>query len=576
MATRTSAFTGGLLAAAVGITGLITPGLLASPAHAEPFTNDAQIAADSNAEVVSDADIAEQVEHTQEQAEAVDPASPSPAEISEIAEVHEQTAAVSKSVPANGRPAAAPDFSSQLALMRSISYPIASTGKANPDSWVYGLRRDEEKMYDSYRKARLASKQAHLDVASSRNAPKQSGWADCGAYVATIVKNTVDPHFPWLLTNVQQDYLRDTSNGWVKVGDTHDYRPGDYQTGDVLMGHGHVMLWVGDHDGFTEVVNDASFSRNTEKLTGRMPGFREINLKQGTDSQDGKPAMVDASNRSYEVFRFKKRIASPIGTTDWAKSTASMTFDGVPDLLAVTSAGSLRLYQGDGRDGSFGKFAPFQIIGSGFVNHQIITPGDFDQDGFDDIISVNDSTGIMYLHRGNGSGGFLKRVQIGSGFKTIRNLTSVGDFDGDGNPDLIGIVKSDGRMIMWRGNGKGNWLPKKQIGSGFKNLQIASGGDFQGDGTPDIVSWNPNTGFSYLHSGNGKGGWKKRTTITKTGLKNKLVQSVGDLDRDGYGDLLAIDKKTGVLKLHRGGPHGKLLDVGRQVGTGWQYMRSLS
>lgn len=473
-----------------------------------------------------------------------------------------------------GHPLASPNFSSQLELMKSVSYQIASNGKAHKDSWVYGLRRDEEKLYSSYRQARESSRQAHFDANSTRNAPRMSGWADCGGYVATIVKNTVDPHFPWLLTNDQKSYLENSANGWTKVGDTQNYKPQDYQTGDVMITEGHIMFWVGKWQGFDDVVNDASFSRNESKLSGRMPGFRESGLKNGTSKINGKDGKVDSYNRHYEVYRFSERVANPVGVTDWAKTTAGYKFDGIPDLLAVTSAGSLRLYNGKG-DG--GEFNPYTTVATGFKNHQVITPGDFNKDGFQDIISVDESSGIMNLHSGTSTGKVKEPKKIGSGFRTIRDLTSVGDFDGDGNADLIGITKSDGRMLLWRGNGRGGWLPRKQIGSGFKNLKIASGGDFDGDGRPDIVSWNDSTGQVLLHRSNGKGGWLTRAVLAEKGspYKNSLIQSVGDLDQDGYGDILVINKSTGALSLHKGSSQKKLGDS-TQIGKGWQNMRSIS
>lgn len=476
-----------------------------------------------------------------------------------------------------GGPEAQPDYSSQLDLMRSLSYQISSKGTAHAKSWVYGMRRDAEKLYDSYRDARIASRKAHMDAQSTRNAPRLSGWADCGGYVATVVKNTVDPYFPWLLTNVQKSYLENTANGWEKVGDTRDYRPQDYKPGDVMVTNGHIMFWVGDWDGFSEVVNDASFSRNEEKLTGRMPGFRQAGFTQGNSLLNpGTPAVVDSRGRDYDVYRFKGRVSNAVGMTDWAGVKAgAQKFDGTADLLAVTSAGVLRYYEGAG-DG--GAFKPYERIGTKtYKNHQIITPGDFDRDGYQDIISVDNQTGEMFLEGGKGNGKLKDPKRIGKGIGSIRDLTSVGDFDGDGKADLVGITKNDGRMLLWRGNGKGGWLPRKQIGSGFKNLRIASGGDFDGDGLPDIVSWSESNATMLLHRSNGKGGWLNRKALApKTNQPlNVLVQSVGDLDEDGYSDLLVIDKKTGELVKHQGNKKSVFND-GEVIGKTWQHMRSIS
>lgn len=459
---------------------------------------------------------------------------------------------------AAGQPAGKPDYSSQLALMKSISYSITSDGSAPTDSYVYGMNRDKEDLYGSYREARERSVQQHIEAGATRNIPQMSSWADCGGYLATVLKNTVDPHFPWVNTNAQKEYLADPANGWVKVGDTNNYRPQDYKPGDVMTSDGHNMFWVGNWNGFTEVVNDAALSRDTATRSGRMPSFHEAGFRQSPSQSAGKNVVVDWSKKVYDVYRYEGRVASNVGTTEWAIASKGMIFDGKPDLMAIDADGSLNMHRGQGDGGAFGATA--RVGGTDYTDYQVVTPGDFNMDGAQDIIQMKNSTGVIYLRRGTGYGGIQQAEKIGEGFKNIRDLMSVGDFSGDGHPDLIGNDETNGRMYMWPGNGKGGLLARKQIGTGFQSLKVASAGDYDGDGRSDIVSWNDDTGLMYLHRGNGKGSWLSRVTLAQSGKghANVDITSVGDHDQDGYGDLIVLDKSSGKLLMHEGNSAAKL------------------
>jgi hypothetical protein len=44
------------------------------------------------------------------------------------------------------------------------------------------------------------------------------------------------------------------------------------------------------------------------------------------------------------------------------------------------------------------------------------------------------ATGYLWLYRGNGTGGWLPRVRIGTGWQGMNLIETVGDFNGDGAP----------------------------------------------------------------------------------------------------------------------------------------------
>ena len=84
------------------------------------------------------------------------------------------------------------------------------------------------------------------------------------------------------------------------------------------------------------------------------------------------------------------------------------------------------------------------------------------------------------MYRGDGAGGWLTGTgeRIGAGWQDFTALASGGDFSGDGKPDVL-ARKSDGVLLMYRGNGASGWLTGagEPIGAGwgsFSGLTMAA------------------------------------------------------------------------------------------------------
>ena len=61
---------------------------------------------------------------------------------------------------------------------------------------------------------------------------------------------------------------------------------------------------------------------------------------------------------------------------------------------------------------------------------------DFNSDGKADVVS-RDSAGVLWLYRGNGTGGFLAKTKIGAGWNSMTAIVSTGDFNGDRKADIV-------------------------------------------------------------------------------------------------------------------------------------------
>ena len=258
-----------------------------------------------------------------------------------------------------------------------------------------------------------------------------------------------------------------------------------------------------------------------------------------------------------------RAAARPVDAT----AASDFSGDGRADVVAPTADGVLWLYRGDGVGGFSGARSR---LGTGWGSRdQIRMVGDWDGVAGTDVVARNPGTGALWLYPGNGSGGFGPARTIGSGWQVFSQIFSPGDWDGDGHNDLLAILRSDGSMRMYRGNGSGGFSGMKVIGSGWGRYDgLMLTGDFDGDFAPDFLARNTATGQLRLYRGTGAGGFAgMRVVGTGWNIFTGLL-GVGDWSGDGHSDVLAR-LGDGSLRMYRGNGTGGWVAPYPTIGTGW-------
>ncbi len=200
-------------------------------------------------------------------------------------------------------------------------------------------------------------------------------------------------------------------------------------------------------------------------------------------------------------------------------------------LFAVSLLGSVAFAQSP-------QILPLPQIGATQTNHPVVV-GDFDGDGIPDLAFpgiVPTSAGVT-LRRGVGLG-FLREVEtttLTSGCPTI----GAGDVDGDGKDDLFGANASTGKVFVLRDFEAPSFASVTELSipaAGFVSALVA-GGDFDGDGDLDfvVVAMANNAPF-HVFLGDGAGGF---TGPLSGPIANVPPNSlcVGDFNEDGRSDL---------------------------------------
>ena len=213
----------------------------------------------------------------------------------------------------------------------------------------------------------------------------------------------------------------------------------------------------------------------------------------------------------------------------------------------------------------------------------VVGTGDFNGDGFGDILWRNTETGqvVIQMLRCRGTGQDVSCPIIGGGTPPTVTLDweimGVGDFNGDGFADILWLNTQTGQPQIWllscTADGGGSC---RQLDGGAptpppRDWQIVGTGDFNGDGRTDILWFNNTTrqALVWLITRDGKSFFFSASPAL-TPPPPWQVQETGDFNGDGKSDILWYGSNGGVaVWLMNGATITAALGVG-SLPTDWQ------
>ena len=242
----------------------------------------------------------------------------------------------------------------------------------------------------------------------------------------------------------------------------------------------------------------------------------------------------------------RREVAAAMGSGSSTPNTSAVPnfrdFDGMldSDVLARDADGRLSLSSPDGR----GNMTPVETIGgSGWGVFDVVTiVGDWNGDGTADIIARNRNTAELWLYPGDGHGSFLDATRIGVGWNDMQTIVAAGDWDGDGKPDIIGTNRTNWNMYFYGGDGRGGFRKSGiPIGWGWGQIKSFAGvGDWNGDGKPDLAGMTFD-GLGVIYYGSGATSFKGQTNQSGSWASYRTLTGI----RNPYGDdkagILAVD-----------------------------------
>jgi hypothetical protein len=234
-------------------------------------------------------------------------------------------------------------------------------------------------------------------------------------------------------------------------------------------------------------------------------------------------------------------LVIPVGKEPAAVAVADLNHDGKPDIVVANTADeSVAVLLGDGK-GHFrpASDSPFPVG----KNPNDIAIGDFNGDGNLDLLVPNTQTPYLTILLGDGQGRF--RPSEHSPFATRSQPhphgAAVADFNGDGKLDAVTDSWGRNQINLLLGDGRGNLItPGQFFDVGKRPYQRLRSADFNKDGKPDIVTTNLDGNSVTILLGDGTGGFHEAAgSPFPTGAAPWSV-AIDDINQDGNLDLVTI------------------------------------
>jgi hypothetical protein len=207
-------------------------------------------------------------------------------------------------------------------------------------------------------------------------------------------------------------------------------------------------------------------------------------------------------------------------------------------------------------DRSLLSFNPITSYSVG-TNPQAVVTADFNNDTKLDLATANAGSNSVSVRHGNGLGG-LEDVNHFPTDPAPQAMT-VGDFNHDGNLDLVTATSKftgggDANYIsLLMGDGDGGFgMPINIVSDVGWQFRSVAAGDFNADGNMDLVYtyasvFEPTEVYSLL--GDGQGGFELGNWA---GLRDPVALAVADLNRDGKPEVITANQYEGTVTVLMG------------------------
>jgi hypothetical protein len=170
-----------------------------------------------------------------------------------------------------------------------------------------------------------------------------------------------------------------------------------------------------------------------------------------------------------------------------------------------------------------------------------MTKGDFNGDGIIDLAAANFVQGTVSIYLGNKDGSFQSPVNY-PGTVNASSIVAT-DINGDSKTDLVvgtsvGPIGVMDNIVVLLGNGDGSFQPPLKVTTGY-DFRPPVIGDFNGDGKPDLalITTGTNSGSVSILLGNGDGNFRAGSTFS-VAAGTPVVAAAADLNGDRKLDLV--------------------------------------
>ncbi len=304
------------------------------------------------------------------------------------------------------------------------------------------------------------------------------------------------------------------------------------------------VAWV--HPASAEPLLQAPYISFSLGTGGSRAGLADLNA-------DGMPDIVATNNDSSTISVrlglgsavFGVRRVFPAGSEPLALALADVNGDGAIDAITTLHPPGVAVMLGDG-DGGFG--SPETFPTAGYVP-PVVRVGDWSGDGHPDL-AVACRSAITLLH-GDGTGQFDGRIDL------PRNANTLGlqDLNEDGRADLVANDSTVVHVLLSNGNGTFENAPDVSLPSEPIAIEFA---DLDSDGHIDVGFACSDSGVVSLFHGGGDGSFGARRDVRFGPYPGELT--FGDMNGDRVLDLVVSSFVTSTVAVALGRGDGSFAE----------------
>ncbi len=223
-------------------------------------------------------------------------------------------------------------------------------------------------------------------------------------------------------------------------------------------------------------------------------------------------------------------------------SAADLDHDHDLDLLVGKGDGQIFIYMNDGT----GSFVQTSSLSTGGEAQHNLHIQDINNDGSLDLIATTHGN-FVPIFLNDGEGNLVHKATLTFSGAYMTGSVSTGDFDGDGDFDLaIGhwLTNGTGSLSIFFNDGSGTFTLDSVLGLDSYPYNSTTG-DFDNDGDLDIIIANKISDSISILRNDGTGNFIV-TTAPGMGQPEKIL--AGDYDGDGYLDLAVTDTDSDYIR----------------------------
>jgi len=238
-------------------------------------------------------------------------------------------------------------------------------------------------------------------------------------------------------------------------------------------------------------------------------------------------------------YKFWKANEWAVGVGPFDMTAGDFNRDGITDLAVANADGNTISIMTGARSGVMSISA---IAAPG--NPRGIETADVDRDGKPDLIYTAYQANTVTVLFGDGASGFASRF-AGTAVGPQPQGVVAGDFNNDGKPDLA-VANAGGGLSVLTGDGAGRFTKRNVAGA--QNLNVLAAGDINHDGWLDVVAASQSSGAIGVYVGSASG-LASAKIVYPSGAASPRGITIADVNNDGWPEILTANRTSSTVSV---------------------------